>query len=284
MQFGRVITSRRPFEYVQPAARTVEDEARYFQGRTVCLHPYAATFHKGRIYGKEGLAILPDDYIALDLIPAYYVQKKHIDGGGLRVMRKLKLPTLRRVEGHVVNLTLGDTQNYSHWTYQNMTRLQLLLSAGIQADYFYVDVSEPFQRDYLQVMGIPMEKVIPVERMAHIEASQLTVIGGCSFNQVPHPHLLRELRQTVLGEGPEPSARRRIYISRSDASYRRVWNEAEVMSYVEPLGFERAVMTDRSVREQAHLLQQASVVISPHGANNTNLVFCQPGTYVLEVF
>ena len=280
---GKVVSERKPLEYVQPPVKSVEDITRYFQGRREYLHPYAASFPDGRVFGKEGITILPDDRVPLDTIPAFYVVVKHEKVGGLRVFRKLKLPSLQKVDGHLVNLALGETQNYSHWTFQNMTRLQLLKAAGINADFYYIDISREFQRDYLKIMGIPLDKVIPVSPNAHIEARKLTVVGGCSFNQVPYPDLLREVRETVLGPDSVASTRR-IYISRADASYRKVANEDEVMSYLGPLGFERVIMTDFSVREQARLLQQAKVVISPHGANMTNIIFCQPGTYILEVF
>lgn len=39
-----------------------------------------------------------------------------------------------------------------------------------------------------------------------------------------------------------------------------------------------------SVAEQAVLLASAEFVIAPHGAGLTNLVFCSPGTKVLEIF
>lgn len=281
--FGKIVTERKPIMYVQPPAKSVEKKAVFFQGRRVYMHPYAATFNGARIFGKEGAAILPDDCLALDTLPAFYVARTRFDPGGLRVMRKFKMPRLHRLDGRIINLALGETQNYSHWTFQNMTRLQLLQAAEIKADYYYIDVSQDFQRDYLKIMGIPIEKVIPVDRRAHIEASELTVVGGCSFNQVPYPDLLNEVRQKVLGNS-SVLASRRIYISREDASYRKVYNEDEVMAYLETFGFERVIMSGRAVRDQARLLQQAAVVVGPHGANMTNVIFCQPGTYVLEVF
>ena len=167
----RLSLNENRIEYVQPPVKSVEDVTRYFQGRREHLHPYAATFPNGRIFGKEGIAILPNDQVALDTIPAFYVVKKHEKGGGLRVMRKIKLPSLRKIDGHVVNLALGETQNYSHWTFQNMTRLQLLNAAGINADFYYIDTSRAFQRDYLEIMGISLKKVIPVSPDAQHRSS-----------------------------------------------------------------------------------------------------------------
>jgi capsular polysaccharide biosynthesis protein len=36
----------------------------------------------------------------------------------------------------------------------------------------------------------------------------------------------------------------RLYISRRDATYRRVTNEAELLAVLEPLGFETIVLSD----------------------------------------
>ncbi len=39
-----------------------------------------------------------------------------------------------------------------------------------------------------------------------------------------------------------------------------------------------------SVTEQASCLASAEIVVAPHGAGLTNLVFCNPGTKVIEIF
>jgi capsular polysaccharide biosynthesis protein len=38
------------------------------------------------------------------------------------------------------------------------------------------------------------------------------------------------------------------------------------------------------IAEQALLLSSAKVILAPHGAGLSNLVFCSPGTKVIEVF
>ncbi len=40
----------------------------------------------------------------------------------------------------------------------------------------------------------------------------------------------------------------------------------------------------RTVDEQIRLFAEAAVVVGPHGAGFTNLLWCQPGTKVLEFF
>ncbi|MBI4553232.1 MAG: glycosyltransferase family 61 protein, partial [Candidatus Latescibacteria bacterium] len=54
--------------------------------------------------------------------------------------------------------------------------------------------------------------------------------------------------------------------------------------FLRRFGFEKHVLRGLSVKEQAALFASATVVIAPHGAGLANLVFCSPGTKVIELF
>lgn len=65
----------------------------------------------------------------------------------------------------------------------------------------------------------------------------------------------------------------RIYISRDDAERRQVVNEDEVLSALEPLGFEKYVLSELHVRDQIRLFANADYVVGPHGSGLTNVIF-----------
>ena len=93
------------------------------------------------------------------------------------------------------------------------------------------------------------------------------------------------LRRLFLG--PEPVAveeRRRLYISRAGAQRRPVANEREIEAILGSWGFETVRLEELRVREQAKLFASAEVVVGPHGAGFTNLVFCPPGAKIVEFF
>jgi capsular polysaccharide biosynthesis protein len=48
-------------------------------------------------------------------------------------------------------------------------------------------------------------------------------------------------------------------------------------------GFSTHMLEDLSFDEQITLFSQAEFVVAPHGAGLANLLFCQPGTKVLEL-
>lgn len=83
---------------------------------------------------------------------------------------------------------------------------------------------------------------------------------------------------------PAAGGGKKLYISRGDATLRRVKNEKEVLALLEPLGFEGQMISHLPFPEQAALFASADVIVAPHGAALANLMFCRPGTQVLEVF
>jgi capsular polysaccharide biosynthesis protein len=88
--------------------------------------------------------------------------------------------------------------------------------------------------------------------------------------------------RTSLARFKKP--KRRLYISRNKAPMRRIVNEEEVFKLLESYNFERVYCEDLSFEEQIELFGEAEVILSPHGADLTNMVFAPPGTQVIELF
>ena len=50
------------------------------------------------------------------------------------------------------------------------------------------------------------------------------------------------------------------------------------------LGFECVTLSNMRVQEQIRLFKEAQIVVGPHGGGLTNIVFCRPGTQIIELF
>lgn len=83
-----------------------------------------------------------------------------------------------------------------------------------------------------------------------------------------------------LGTGRRPS--RRLYISRLDATRRRVTNEEETLTALSRLGFERVVPGRLSVAEQMNVFAGAEAVVLANGAASANLTATPTGALVVE--
>ena len=77
--------------------------------------------------------------------------------------------------------------------------------------------------------------------------------------------------------------KRRLFISRKNASKRRCLNEEKLYESLKSLGFEFVNLEKLSVFNQLKIFSEASVVVSTHGAGLSNLLACNPGTKILEM-
>lgn len=93
-----------------------------------------------------------------------------------------------------------------------------------------------------------------------------------------------ERLQKRLSPGRAPLRTERIYVSRRRASKgRRIYNEDALMDRLRLFGFRRYVLEDLPITEQIALFQRADMVVAPHGAGLSNILFSRQAT-VLELF
>jgi capsular polysaccharide biosynthesis protein len=69
---------------------------------------------------------------------------------------------------------------------------------------------------------------------------------------------------------------RRIFLSRRNSSWRRLANEAELISVLTPLGFEVVCMEEITFAEQLRTFAEADFIIAPNGSALNNLIFADP--------
>lgn len=200
---------------------------------------------------------------------------------------------------------------YFHWMVDVLPRLEILRQAGYDWQDLHGivvnSIRHPFQQETLQRLGIPESKIIESDLHPHIQADQLIVPDFAGPVGYPPPWVLAWHRRTWLpqetievnlnSEGflelskdqkpklskKQPKPQECIYISRHTAKYRRLLNEDTIVSLLSQRGFTIVAPETLSVAEQAKLFSEAKVIVASHGSGLTNLIFCQPGTTVIEL-
>ncbi len=244
----------------------------------------------------NSMAILtPDGALLADLsrdYPWYLPGCDRHDPTQHRLLRLSDLPPLERIEGRVAVLSGLSGHVYYHWMVDVLPRLSLLQRSKMdltEIDHFVVNnISRPFQRETLEVFGIPPEKIVVSDRHSYIQAAELVVPSFPGYLDWVSADTITFLRQTFLPSllqvsSPPSTHSQRIYISRNRARYRHVLNEDQVMAILHPCGFVRVELETLPLAEQVALFAQAKVIVAPHGAGLTNIVFCQPGTQIVEL-
>lgn len=92
--------------------------------------------------------------------------------------------------------------------------------------------------------------------------------------------LLGAYHELPLAAAPD----RRLFVSRGDAKVRRLINEAELMAELLDFDFELFLPKSDDHKSQIEAFRSASIIVGVHGAALTNLLFCQPGALVIELF
>lgn len=197
------------------------------------------------------------------------------------------LPPVETIDGSVAVLAGLSGHVYFHWMVDILPRLDILRSHDWldQVDWFVVNsLEQPFQRETLTQLGIPLEKVIESDRHPHLQATRLIVPSFAGALGWVQPWALQFLRQMLLHtNSTAPDSPQRLYISRANAHYRRVINEAEVIDLVRSHGFTPVTLESLSLAEQVNLFAHARAIVAPHGSGLTNLVVCPPKTQVIEL-
>lgn len=262
---------------------------------------WIANIGNGRIDTDKGssIAVFNRNDSLLGDVSFQFVKRPEggYDHGQVRqnnIFSRAYLTKPRKVKGTVFSLLSGGggNANFYHWFVDVLSRLALLKQSPWHrhVDYFLVpNTALSFQKETLELLGIPAEKIINGMDHPHIQAERLIVTSHPRTTTYYVPRYLTDfLNQAftslelpfdeTIGEHPY------LYISRGDAPKRKVTNEAEVISTLEGMGFTSFALSNYSLKQAIQLFKNAEMVVAPHGAGLTNLLFCQSGTRVLELF
>ncbi len=203
------------------------------------------------------------------------------------IFLRRRLPPVEHVDGTLVSLaTRGGSINYYHYLLDVLPRFGVFEETmpGRRADALYVPQGAQYQRDLLAMVGLGDYPVVETLKHRAVEADRLIVPCLPNPQEVAPRGTVEWLRSRLpaLDTADKP---KRIYVTRGAArNTRRVVQEDALMPLLEDRGFVRIEPGGMSVREQIDHFAAAEVIVAPHGAALTNLVFARPGVRVLELF
>jgi len=186
--------------------------------------------------------------------------------------------------------------NYYHWIIERLTLLEAAevyeKKKGIRPQLLVSFDIKPWQKELLNILGY-FEKDFLYWKGGHARVKNLLIANMRRYSENKNnpydalsPAACQWIQKKVLGSvQPEKNHRfaKRIYISRYKDAERRILNEDAVMTILQKFGFERYYLIGMSVADQVNLFNGADVILSPHGAALTNLLWAKKGTKVLEI-
>jgi capsular polysaccharide biosynthesis protein len=245
---------------------------------------YVVEIPNGRVTGKNCIVITPGDKVIAEVSRQFGVND---DYSKAAILRKIKLPALTKFDGVLGVAGYAGGDNYWHWTFDILPRIYLLQQSGLihQCDKILINpLHLPYQQHTLTQLGIPMDKFVYSGDQMHIQAKKL-LVPGIPEHKDHIPYWSLEFLRGLFKPAPKATSfGKKIFITRKKARNRKIVNEDALLNILQPLGFNVLALEDLTVSEQVQLFEQADVLIAPHGASQTNLIYSRPGTTIIELF
>lgn len=180
-----------------------------------------------------------------------------------------------------------DTDNYYHFWVDVIADIWYIrhnLPDAELPEYYLVPFANlKWQWEILKICGLDEGQVIPYTKYNIVSPKKLVLpIRDKGVANLP-PWLSLALYDISGWTPRQEEGERWIFISRADASRRRVANEAAVRERLVSEGFEVHTLDGLSIKEQQSLFASAAIICAPHGAALTNLVWCRPGTVIIDL-
>ena len=193
------------------------------------------------------------------------------------------------LEGPHVVFYVGHLSNYTHWLIDGMLPLHVLLP-------YLPEGAKLLMPGTLRRFGDN-----PVRICDHYDVMRACGFGDVATVEIDAPYCrveevywldngwiqntpaaqVRGLRDRVMAARPPARGGLNLYIERLGT--RRISEPAELQRFLARQGFETHSFDAMSVDAQIDLFSRADWVVGAHGAELGNLLFCKPGTKVLEL-
>lgn len=283
-----------------PYTSTLELAAKFFEECSPYIKPvlaveypadYIASIRNGRVFTYDmchRAVISNDNYLIAEASLQWEDSMLKPEHNEVLRVRGFSKP--KKYTGKVFSLlTISAAKYYYyHWMFDAIPKLSMLKNSGMfdEIDYFLVPTYEfPYTKQYLDHFGIHEDRIIDEENEPHIQADSLLVCSEVRIHD-HHPKwacdfLYNSFKELFNGA----RGNKLIYIARGDAARsRKVLNESALISLLESHGFEIHFLSKLSVADQARLFNSARMIVAVHGGGLSNVVYCEPGTALLEIF
>ena len=76
---------------------------------------------------------------------------------------------------------------------------------------------------------------------------------------------------------------KKIYVTRDESDYRKIVNNDDITNSLRKKGYKIINPQLYEIEEQIETFANAEKIIAPHGSNLANIIFCKPGTEIIEI-
>ncbi len=188
------------------------------------------------------------------------------------------------IEGEHLLIANSEQANYGHYLLDMVPLIHL--GARIRAPMLTWTL-RPWQRALIARLDVPEDLIREIRpRPALIEHAIVSNRHSGATSQNAHPQhrdAFAAILANVRKAAPGVETAKRLLVCRSLANSRNLLNRAEMIAALKPLGFAAIQPETLSFDEQALTFAGAEIIVTEFGAAMANVMFCRPGTKVVEI-
>jgi len=242
-------------------------------------------FSEGSVFDRTGVW---RGFEYLQGSPPHHAPWRSSDADGILIAEE-SLDAAPDYEGSFLVFYNGNLHNYYHWLVEGLLPLDILARVlGLDRNLKIalprsMEIAEVFDhRETLDALGLGGDWVVEVA-VDFINVQEAIWVDSDLVQTMPAPYL-KDFQQRIsaLYRGVRSPRDRRLLVARKGPT-RTIHNIEQVQTLLSRYDFKTVYLEGMSMREQILLFQSAEFIISPHGAGLANLLFCEPGTKVIEL-
>ncbi len=250
----------------------------------------------GRIFtdNNENVAVIKNNFV-LPLVSFQQVNGKLKDIRNNFVAKKGTPSFVKKIQGNVFNLCQGDSgNNYFHFIFDILPKIYLLNNSLNlkKINHFYVSNPKEWQIKIFNILGIKKEKLLSSKKYKHIHADEIYAVDHPWYNQGYIQQSVKEIPKWIILQNRKKflkktknNFKKRIFLDRSESGYNhcQIQNIDNIKKLITDKNFKIYKPELLSFKKQIDLFNNSGLIIGAHGAAFSNIIFCKPGTKIIEI-
>ena len=250
----------------------------------------------GRIFtdNNENVAVIKNN-ILIPKLSFQQVNGKLEHAKYNSVIRKGTPSILKKFSGTVLNLAQGASgHNYFHFIFDIIPKIYLVKKKiKNKINFYYVSAPKKWQIGIFKILGIKENKLISSSKNKHIIADQIICLDHPWYHKGIIQDQVKKVpkwvvfinRKIFLKEGSKFKCSKKIFLDRIGSRFNhcQIFDQKQINKWIKKKGLSSYKPEKLSFQKQIYLFKNASVILGAHGAAFTNIIFCKPGTKIIEL-
>jgi len=209
-------------------------------------------------------------------------------GGRLFLVKKMIKALLKnsisflKVETDAVTIVNEWTSGYFHWFTEAVPKLIYMLQQGKKSIVLLpADYHSEYHLRSLELLGVSVE----IYSAQIVRRRNVFLPYRLAPYSAHYDPLVMQQMALIMKANLKLDINRgkRVFISRRQAANRKLINEADVIILMKEFEFQVLEFEDYNFDAQVSMMHYTDILVSIHGGGLTNMIFCKPGTKILEL-